>query len=275
MTSAGTTTTAAATTAAAQMRRTRTRRRIAMALARLVFIGALVAFWEIGARTGVLDPFFFGRPFAAIGRLWTWVETGSLWGHLFSTVGTALLGYLLGVALGITIGAAFAFSPERISRIGNGFLVIGNGLPRLVLAPLFLLWFGVGTQAKLAFVVVVIVFIVAMNVFSGLRDVDRKMIDHVLLLGGNRWDLARVVYAPAIMGWLLASLRVCLGLSFAGAIVAEYVGSGHGLGYLMVYGFGIFDMNQAIAAMIAVFVVIGVLDRLLARLEFRVTAWKL
>jgi NitT/TauT family transport system permease protein len=237
-------------------------------------VGALVA-WEVAADAGIVDAFFYSQPSAAMSQLGEWVTTGYLWPHLTSTVVNGVVGYVIGAILGVVIGWVLAFGPGRTGAVGQQLLILANAVPRLVLAPLFIIWFGTGGAGKVALAVTIVVVIIALNVYSGLMGVDQGLVHAVRIMGANRRQLARSVYLPAIIGWLLSSLRLTLGLAFAASVVAEYMGSGTGLGWVMMHGFGTFNATAAISAMTALFLVVVVLDQALAWMESRATRWRL
>jgi NitT/TauT family transport system permease protein len=147
---------------------------------------------------GMLDPFFVSRPSAIGARIVSWVTSGSLWGHLGATIEESLLGLVVGAALGISVGFALARSPF-VAAVCDPYIKMLNAVPRVVLAPLFLLWFGLGIWSKVALAVTLVFFVMFFNTYQGVRDADRVLIDNVRMLGASERQLVRHVLVPSAL----------------------------------------------------------------------------
>jgi NitT/TauT family transport system permease protein len=160
-------------------------------LAWQIAVGAIaIAAWQTLVTLGLLDAFFVSRPSDIAKRLSTWVVSGSLWGHLATTLEESLLGLTVGAALGISLGFGFARSP-MVARVFDPYIKMLNAVPRVVLAPLFLLWFGLGIWSKVALAVTLVFFVMFFNTYQGVRDADKVLIDNVRMLGASERQLVR------------------------------------------------------------------------------------
>jgi len=234
---------------------------------------ALVAAWQVTAQRRWLDPFFFSMPSAIAARIVQWFGSGSIYRHLWTTALETVLAFLAGAALGVAFGFAFARSPA-LSGIFDPYLKIANALPRVVLAPIFTLWFGLGVLSKVAFGVTLVFFIVFFNTYQGIREVDRNLLDNTRMLGATERDLVRHVLFPSALVWILSSLHTSVGLALVGAVVGEYLGSGRGLGYVIAQAEGTFDTTGVFAGMTVLAIFTLAVDLAVTLIERRLLAWK-
>ena len=233
----------------------------------------LVAAWQATTQRGWVDPFFFSTPSAIGIRVAEWFVRGSIYRHLWTTTLETVLAFLVGAGLGVVFGFAFARSPI-LSGIFDPYLKIANALPRVVLAPIFTLWFGLGILSKVAFGVTLVFFIVFFNTYQGIREVDAGLLNNARMLGATERDLVRHVLLPSAMVWILSSLHTSVGLALVGAVVGEYLGSGRGLGYLIAQAEGTFDTTGVFAGMTVLAAFTLVVDLLVTLVERRLLAWK-
>ena len=232
-----------------------------------------LALWQWGVHVRLLDPFFVSRPSDIAGRIATWVMTGSVWRHLVTTLEEALLGLVFGSALGITLGFVLARSPFA-ARICDPYITMLNAIPRVVLAPIFLLWFGLGIWSKVALAVTLVFFVMFFNTYQGVRDADRVLVDNARMLGASERQLVRHVLIPSALTWIFSSLHTSLGFALVGAVVGEYLGSARGLGYVIQQSEGTFDTTGVFAGMVVLGVVVVVVSAVGARLERWLLRWK-
>ena len=150
-----------------------------------------------------------------------WFASGFIYPHILATVQEAVVGLALGIVAGVVIGMLFAFFPF-LSGIFHPLIVVFNATPRIALAPLFIVWLGIGLASKVAMVVSLVFFIIFFSTYAGLRDVDVNLVNHVRVMGGTRADLMRHVLLPSALTWIFASLRACVGFAVIGAIIGEY-----------------------------------------------------
>ncbi len=239
----------------------------------LGFLLVLVMVWQITTQRGWVDPFFFSRPSAIGARVAEWFVKGSIYRHLWTTALETVLAFVIGAGLGVVFGFAFARIPT-LSGIFEPYLKIGNALPRVVLAPIFTLWFGLGILSKVAFGVTLVFFIVFFNTYQGIREVDRNLLNNTRMLGATERDLVRHVLLPSAMVWILSSLHTSVGLALVGAVVGEYLGSARGLGYVIAQAEGTFDTTGVFAGMTVLAAFTLVVDLLVTGVERRLLAWK-
>ena len=237
-----------------------------------IAIGLLLA-WEWGSTTGHLDPFFFSRPSQVALRVWQWVASGALWLHVSTTFAEALLSFAIGALLGILFGFSLASVPV-LATIVEPYIRIANALPRVVLAPVFLLWFGLGIWSKVALGVTVVFFVVFFNAYRAVREVDAVLLDNVRMLGASRAQLLRHVVVPSAMTWIFSSLHVSIGMAIIAVVVGEYLGASRGVGYLIAQSEGVFDTTGVFAGMTVLAAGVLVVGAAVGRLERWLLRWK-
>jgi len=235
-------------------------------------IGALLL-WEWGSRSGVLDKFFFSRPSDVMARVWQWIATGSIWGHLSTTFVEAALSLAIGGACGVVAGFVLARVP-LLAALLDPYIRIANALPRVVLAPVFLLWFGLGIWSKVALGVTVVFFVVFFNTYRGVRDVDRVILDNARMLGASERQLIVHVLVPSALTWIFSSLHVSVGLAIIAVVVAEYMGAARGIGYLIAQAEGVFDTTGVFAGVTVLALGVLLVGSGVNRLERRLLGWK-
>ncbi len=235
-------------------------------------LGFLAA-WEWGAAVGVLDRFFFSRPSDIALRVAQWMATGTIWRHLLTTFTEAALSF----ALGTTTGVAFGFLLGRsyaLAAVFDPFIRIANALPRVVLAPIFLLWFGLGIWSKVALGWTVVFFVVFFNAFRGVREADPVLLANARMLGATERQLIRHVLLPSALGWIFSSLHVSIGLAIIAVVVGEYLGAARGIGYVIAQAEGTFDTTGVFAGMAVLAAGVVVVGAIVDRVERRLLRWR-
>lgn len=239
-----------------------------------VITGAIsLGMWEILTRYGVLDPFFFSQPSSIFFRLVNWVGSGFIWPHLFVTLLEALLAFLIGTVLGIVFGILFA-RVELLGQVCSPFIKVFNALPRVILAPIFLLWLGLGIWSKVALGVTVVFFIVFFNTYQGIRQVEVGLLNNARMLQASRAQLIRYVYLPSAMAWIFSSLHTSVGFALVAAVVGEYLGSYMGIGYVVAQAQGMFDTTGVMAGLVLTSVVVVGVDVGIEKVERYLLRWK-
>lgn len=233
----------------------------------------VVGLWQYLSHHGTLDPFYFSRPSAIAARVQDWLTSGFLYRHLAVTLQEAFWALVLGVVAGLATGLLLARLPWLDWTIGP-YLRMANAVPRIVLAPIFVLWFGLGMGSKVALGVTLVFFVVFFNTYQGVRDVDPAVLNNARMLGASERQLARHVLLPSALSWIFSSLHLSVGLAIIGAVVGEYLGSTEGIGYVIAQGEGLFDTTAVFAGMTVLMVVVLVVDHLVNRLERRLLRWK-
>jgi NitT/TauT family transport system permease protein len=263
---------------AAEQARTR-RQRAIMWSARLVVFVLIFGGWQLftAKSVGLVDPFFWGRPSGIITALKNWfehgTEFGSIWANIWVTLKEALFGFIFGVVAGMVAGIALGQS-LFLSDVLNPYIKIVNAIPRIVLAALFTVAFGVGTESKVVTAGVLVFFGVFFNAYQGTREVDQNLLANARVLGASRWQLNRHVALPSAATWIIASLHVAFGFAIIGAVVGEVLGATQGLGLLIYSSMDSFQINGVFAGMALIAVIALTAEFLIAALEKRVLGWR-
>ena len=221
----------------------------------------------------VLPPFFFSTPADVALRIVKWFVQGTIWRHLWVTLIEALLAFTIGSLAGVLVGFWFARKP-LVATIFDPFVKTINSLPRVVLAPIFTLWFGLGILSKVALGVTLVFFIVFFNVYQGVKEVSPTVLANARMLGMSERQLLRHVYWPSALSWMFSSLHTALGFAMVGAVVGEYLGSAAGLGYLILQAEGTFDVAGVFAGMVVLAAFVLVIDGLVSLAEKRLLVWR-
>ena len=255
-------------------------RRVRVLLFQLVLLVGFVGAWEWASRLRWIDPFFFSQPSIFAARALQWlIEPGFLLGgrsiyhHLFVTMQEMIGGFVLGVAFGVAVGFALGRS-HFWSAVLNPYIQVMNALPRLVLAPIFVLLLGIDERSKVALSFSLVFFIVFFNAYRGVRDVDRNIVNNARMLGASEAQLARHVLLPSAMSWILSSLHTSVGFALVGAVVGEYLAAAQGLGWIISQAQGNFDAAGVYAGMLILCVVVVVVEFGVTWLERRLIRWK-
>ncbi|MCW9133705.1 ABC transporter permease [Bacillus paramycoides] len=247
-----------------------------LALQTAVFI-LMFGSWQILASNKIIDPFFFSSPFDIIGKIGEWFVNGTsqgpLYTHFVVTFEETILSFLIGVILGVVAGYALGRN-EILSVIFGPYIQMLNALPRVVLAPIFIIWFGLGMPSKVALGVTLTFFVVFFNAFQGVREVDRNLLNNARLLGASKRQLAQHVIIPSALTWILSSLHSSFGFALVGAVVGEFIGATKGLGFLIAQAQGAFDTTGVFAGMVLLSVTALAANWAVGKLEKRFIAWR-
>ncbi len=243
---------------------------------RALLLVAVLGAWEL-ACTYWLDPFFYSKPSLIWDKLVVWftegTASGSIWSNISVTLQEAVLGFALGSVLGVVAGIALGRS--RLSaEVMQPYIQGLNAVPRVVLAALFVIWFGLGMTSKVATALVLVFFPVFFNAYQGAREVDGNLINNARILGASRWDVLRSIVVPSATSWILASLHTAFGFALIGAIVGEYTGSTHGIGLLINTAQSSFDSAGVYAGMLISTVLALTAEIVLGGLERRLLKWR-
>ncbi|MEU8266818.1 ABC transporter permease [Sphaerisporangium sp. NPDC049002] len=243
---------------------------------RVLLIVLWLGSWELSAST-FLDPFYYSKPSAIWGRIVDWFTTGtafgSIWEQMFVTLQEAVIGFVIGSLAGVVLGVLLGRG-RFLAEVCAPFIKAANAIPRIVLASLFVIWFGLGMSSKVATAVVLVFFAVFFNAFQGAREVDKTLIDNARILGAGPRQILTTIVLPSATSWILASLHVAFGFALIGAIVGEYTGADKGLGLLINHAQGTFDSAGIYAGMIIITVMALLAEWLLTLLERRLLAWR-
>lgn len=202
------------------------------AVRRAIALMTLILLWEVLSRAGVINPFYAPPPSEVLRVVITLFVERTIYTHLEATFFASLVGLLAGLVLGVILGFAAALMPW-VADVLEPIMLLLNAIPRVILAPLFVIWLGIEIPSKIALAVVLVAVLIFFAVYNGIKDVNQLLVDRVRTLGGGRTVLLREVYIPSVTGWVLGSLKVAVGFAFTGACVGEFVAATRGLGYLL------------------------------------------
>ena len=254
----------------------------------IALLVVLIAGWHLASRDDK-TAFFLGEPIQVAGRIWSWFlpfavpanplfpeglpGNADIYLHLGTTLLETVLAFGIGTALGLVCGLWLALAPTA-SLILDPYIKAANSMPRVILAPIFALWFGLGIWSKVALAVTLVFFIVFFNVYQGVREVSPVILANARMLGANQRQLLRTVYLPSATSWVFSSLHTSVGLAFVGAVVGEYLGSARGVGYLILQAEGTFDVNTVFAGIVVLTACALVLDGIVGTVEKRLMKWQ-
>jgi NitT/TauT family transport system permease protein len=249
---------------------------------------AMLLGWHLVSRDAQYA-FFLGEPILVAGRIWSWFMPfgfaptalfpdgvpgrADIYEHLGVTLLETVLAFVIGTVVGLAFGLWLALAPTA-SAILDPYIKAANSMPRVILAPIFALWFGLGIWSKVALAVTLVFFIVFFNVYQGVKEVSPVVLANARMLGANQRQLLRSVYLPSATSWVFSSLHTSVGLAFVGAVVGEYLGSARGVGYLILQAEGTFDVNTVFAGMVVLTAFALLLDGLVGRIEKRLMKWQ-
>jgi NitT/TauT family transport system permease protein len=217
--------------------------------------------------------FFFATPIDVGERIVEWFVSGSIWYHLGITLAESMLAFAIGSLGGVAIGFWFARKP-LLAMVFDPYVKAANALPRVVLAPIFALWLGLGIWSKVALGVTLVFFIVFFNVYQGVKEVNQTVLSNARMLGMTERQLLRHVYLPSALSWMFSSLHTAVGFAVVGAVVGEYLGSSAGLGYLIQQAEGVFDVTGVFAGMFVLMAFVLVIDAVVTLVEDRLLVWR-
>ena len=244
----------------------------------------IFAIWHVLTTPGLVPPmvfendqqaaFFFGEPVKVAGRIWRWFVTeGDIYGHLGVTLIETVLAFGIGAVAGLGGGLWLALQPMA-SALLEPYIKALNSMPRIILAPIFAVWFGLGIASKVALGVTLVFFIVFFNVYQGVKEVSPVILANARMLGASQRQLLRHVYLPSATSWVFSSLHTSVGLAFVGAVVGEYLGSASGVGYLIHQAEGVFDINTVMAGILVLTGFALALDGAVGRIEKKLMKWQ-
>jgi len=252
--------------------------RVTLLICQLLVAVVGLGLWQLFATVPMfgrvlLPPFFFSNPVDVASQIVDWFRSGVIWKHLIITLWESLLAFVIGSVAGVLVGFWFARQP-RVAAIFDPYVKMANALPRVVLAPIFTLWLGLGIWSKVALGVTLVFFIVFFNVYQGVKEVSATVLDNGRMLGMNERQLTRHVYWPSALSWMFSSLHTSVGFAVVGAVVGEYLGAAAGLGYLIQQAEGSFDIGAVFAGMFVLSAFVILIDHGVTMVERRLLVWR-
>ncbi|MGE3149044.1 MAG: ABC transporter permease [Pseudorhodoplanes sp.] len=252
--------------------------RLKLIVLQLLVAAVVLVLWHLSTTVPVngkpiMPPFFFSTPLEVAARVYKWFAEGTIWRHLWITLAESALAFVIGSIGGVVVGFWFARKP-LVAALFDPYVKMINALPRIVLAPIFTLWFGLGIWSKVALGVTLVFFIVFFNVYQGVKEVSPSVLANARMLGMNERQLMRHVYWPSALSWMFSSLHISVGFAVVGAVVGEYLGSAAGLGYLILQAEGSFDIAGVFAGMFVLSAFVIAIDAAVTLVERRLLVWR-
>ncbi|MBI3015103.1 MAG: ABC transporter permease [Candidatus Tectomicrobia bacterium] len=242
-------------------------RLLSLALLVLVVVG-----WELTAAY-LIRPVWISSPSLVLRRLMVTLADGSLARDATRTMQEALAGLVVGVFLGAMVGVLLA-RVRLIARVLDPYLMGLNSLPRVALAPFFIIWFGLGLASKIALVITIVFFVAMLNVRQGMEAIDQDLIDSVRAMGADRLEMIRYVTIPSLLPWIVSAVKISIGMALIGAVIGEMIGAEFGLGWLVTTSLLMFDMTGAMTALLVMALMAVVMYTAVNLVERRLFRWR-
>jgi NitT/TauT family transport system permease protein len=236
-----------------------------MAIVRFAIVAVLLGAWEFAPVSRGIK-FWLSSPSAILSTLWGWIADGSLWAHLSATLSVMVTGYVIGCAVGISLGLLFGFLP-RLYRVLVPFVAAFYALPKIALAPLFIILLGIGMSSKVALVAITVFFLLLNSTIDGVRDVDRDLVQSLRLMGATRIEVLRKVLLPSALPWIFTGARISVRYAFTATLLAELIAANRGLGFLIEFNSGNFNATGSYAAIVVLVAFSVTLTEILTRLQ--------
>jgi NitT/TauT family transport system permease protein len=238
----------------------------------VALIGGFLLLWEAAVTFGWIKVYLYGQPTGVWRELVKGLTTGTLLRDTWVTTQETVLGFLIGSILGSAAGLSLWLSPT-VAAVLRPLMVALNGLPKIALAPLIIVWFGIGMESKIA-VAAIITFIVAMiSSYDGSQQIDNDYVRMLKAIGASRWNIFRMVIMPGSLPWIASAFRLNIGFAMIGAVVGEYISAEQGLGYYVYYSGTLYNLNAVWGGIIALMVMALVLDWFVGLAE-RLMTWR-
>jgi NitT/TauT family transport system permease protein len=252
---------------AARVARARLRYKIAVRAVQIVLVVALLLLWQLGGGS-LFDPFFYGSPKGIAAILVHDFQDPQFYRDLRATATEMALGYGSGAALGIGLGALFA-RWKFAADVFDPFFVAMNSIPRIALAPLLVIWFGIDLGSKVVLAATLVFFLMFFSTLSGIREVDQALVNVARVMGANNRQIFFKVQLPGALSWIMSGLRLSLPFALIGVIVGEFLAASSGVGYRLNMYSTSYNTNGTFAMLIVMMVAMMFLNSLLALIERR------
>ena len=248
-------------------------RALRLVASRLVVLAIVVAIWEGVVYLGWTTAFWISTPLRIVVQLEKDFLGGDIWPHVWATLLSTLGGFVIGSVAGIVAGFILA-RWQWLYDATEPYVMALYSMPRVALGPLFVVWFGIGLASKIALAVSIVFFVMLINTYTGVVNVDRTLVNCVRTMGGSGWFLTRKVLLPSTVPWILSGLRISIGFALIGAVVGEMIIAERGLGRLIAYRSGLFDVTGVFAVMVVLALMAVAFNEALKYFERRLTHWK-
>jgi NitT/TauT family transport system permease protein len=238
-----------------------------------VLVGVLfLSFWEYSSGR-LIDPLFVSSPSAVGTRLWRWLVTGTLWTHLSITLYATAFGFVIGAGVGFLLGLLFGRN-QTVADIFDPYITALYSIPKIALAPLFIIWFGIGIESKIAVSASIVFFVVFLNTYAGVRDVNPLYIHATRIMGGGGAEVLRHVVIPSASTWVITGLKVSVPYALVGTVIGEFMSANRGIGFIISQATGLFDTTSVFAGLFVLGVVGAIINVALRHTEAWLLRWK-
>lgn len=239
----------------------------------LIFF-CLVALWEIGAQSGLLDPLFFPSPSSILKSFWLlYVANGNIWPELYATLSLVLMGWLAGSILGVGLGALVGFNPV-LRRFLQPYVIVLEATPRIAVAPLLIAGLGFGVLSKVAIIMLVCFFAPFINTLSGVINVDREKLELFRSLGATKMQVMQKLVLPDALPVIMAGERLALTAALSGALVAEFIQRDSGIGALILTYTRNLNMASSFACIFTLTVIGFLIFKGMEMLDAHIAFWQ-
>jgi NitT/TauT family transport system permease protein len=243
-----------------------------VALARLVLIAAIFGIWEF-ASGRLFSAFWVSKPSLIAAYIWKWIVAGDFFYQMSFTFGAMLAGFALGTVLGLAAGVVLSRT-QFLADVLDPFLIAINGIPRVALAPLFVVWFGIDMLPKIILVFTLVFFVIFYNTYAGIKSVERRFTDLAWVMGANEKDLFAKVILPASLPHIFLGIKLSIPYALIGAIIGEFVASSAGLGWKIQMETSLYNTTGTMAGLIVMMFIVVAMNSLLAIAERRLLRWQ-
>jgi NitT/TauT family transport system permease protein len=250
----------------------RGRKRLAVLAGRIVVGVAILSLWEFSSGRWI-EPLFVSSPSAVGTRLWRWLITGQLWNHLSITLYATAIGFAIGSAMGFSLGILFG-RYKIVADVFDPYITAIYSIPKIALAPLFIIWFGIGIESKIAVSASIVFFVVFLNTYAGTRDVNPLHVHSSRIMGASEAELLRHVVIPSAAAWVITGLKVSVPYALVGTVIGEFMSANRGIGFVIAQATGLFDTTSVFAGLVTLGVVGAAINVALKHAETWLLRWK-
>lgn len=248
-------------------------KKIFIKVVRAIIVILFLLIWEFCARKKVYNPFFTSYPSEILNDMIEFYKSGALAKHTAITLTEAFLGLFYGTIIGVITAIIFGYF-STLGKIITPIITAISGIPQLTLAPVYVLWFGLGLTSKIFLAALMVFFNVFFSTYNAIKNIDKKLIESASLLGANSIQILRTVVVPTCMPWILSGIRSGVGSALIGAIIGEYIGASGGFGWMITYSTSYFDIKRVMSCILILLIVGIVLNKILDFAESKILKWK-
>lgn len=235
---------------------------------RIAMLTGFLLFWEFAVQVGWAKVYFYGQPSGILNEFIARLTDGRLARDTAVTSYEAIAGFLIGGTFGSLFGLALWLSPT-MSKILHPIIIAMNGFPKIALAPLLIVWFGIGYESKIAIAAIITFLVALITAAAGTKEIDEDLIRLLRTLGASRWQTFIKVVLPGSIPWIVSGFRLNVGFALIGAVSGEYIASSKGLGYMIYHAGQTYELNAIWTGIIALMALAMFMDKVVALFEAR------